>query len=232
MVKLIFLCRRRSDITHERYAELLLRGHVPLALVHHPAMRGYVVNLVVNAGGEAEELDSIGELFFDSLEDFRQRLYDSGEGRAAIERDVAGFLGGADAYAAQEIVQKRTRSEPALGTRSPGVKMIAPIRRREGMTHAQFVDHWLGTHVPLALRHHPGMCRYVTNVIEQKLSPTGTEWDGIAELHFATAEDLRRGLFDSKEGEQVIRADIERFIGGTYPYFVSEYVQRRPPQRP
>ena len=36
MVKLIFLCRRRPDITHERYVELLLKGHVPIALRHHP----------------------------------------------------------------------------------------------------------------------------------------------------------------------------------------------------
>ena len=38
-MKLIFLCRRRSDLTHDRYTELLLRGHVPIALRHHPTLR-------------------------------------------------------------------------------------------------------------------------------------------------------------------------------------------------
>src|SRR5206468_495613 len=46
MVKLVFLCRRRSDLTHERYVARLLEGHVPLALRHHPTLRRYVVNIV------------------------------------------------------------------------------------------------------------------------------------------------------------------------------------------
>jgi uncharacterized protein (TIGR02118 family) len=227
MVKLIFFCRRRPDISRERYAELLLGGHVPLALRHHPAMQAYVVNLVEGNPAEGEELDSIGELFFASLDDFRQRLYDSPAGRAVIEHDVAGFLGGADAYATSEHVQKSTRPEPPAGTRTPGVKMVCPLRRRDGLSHAAFVDHWLGTHVPLALEHHPGLSRYVTNVVDEKLSPGGADWDGVAELHFDSAEDLSRRLFASAAAERAIRADMEKFIGQTYPYFVGEYVQKR-----
>src|SRR5437879_7595304 len=93
MVKLLFLCRRRPDITHERYAELLLRGHVPLALRHHPALRRYVVNIVEDTRGPAPPLDSIGELWFDTLADYRERLYDSPEGAGIIARDDAGALG-------------------------------------------------------------------------------------------------------------------------------------------
>jgi uncharacterized protein (TIGR02118 family) len=227
MVKLIFFCRRRPDISHERYADLLLRAHVPLALRHHPAMRTYVVNLVEQTPAGAEELDSVGELCFETLADFHARLYDSPEGREIIERDVAGFMRSATAYATTEHVQKASGPEPVLGLRSPGVKMICPVRRREGMSHDDFVHHWLGKHVPLALAHHPGLCRYVTNVVDARLSPAGEEWDGIAELHFASAEELRRGLFDSPEGERIIRADIERFIARAFAYRVAEYVQKR-----
>src|SRR5439155_17365058 len=87
MVKLVFLCRRRPDITHERYAELLLRGHVPLALRHHPTLRRYVVNIVEDTRGPAPPLDSIGELWFDTLADYRERLYDSPAGAGIIARD-------------------------------------------------------------------------------------------------------------------------------------------------
>jgi uncharacterized protein (TIGR02118 family) len=225
MVKLIFLCRRRPEITREVYAERLLRGHVPLALEHHPTLRRYIVNIVEREGG-GEEIDSVGELTFDSLADFRERLYATAEGRAAIERDVAGFLAGADAYATTEHVQKSTRPSPPVGSRTPGIKMVCPVRRLAGLSHGEFVDHWLGRHVPLALEHHPGLCRYVTNVVDERLSPTGADWDGVAELHFASAEDLARGLFDSPEGEREIRRDMERFIGHTFPYFVAEYVQK------
>ena len=41
MRKLVFLCHRRPEITHETYVERLLAGHIPIALRHHPAMRRY-----------------------------------------------------------------------------------------------------------------------------------------------------------------------------------------------
>src|SRR5256885_5480644 len=94
MVKLVFLCRQRSDLTHERYVARLLEGHVPLALRHHPTLRRYVVNIVEGTRGPAPPLDSIGELWFDTLADYRERLYDSPAGAGLIARDVAGLLGG------------------------------------------------------------------------------------------------------------------------------------------
>lgn len=150
MVKLIFLCTRRPDITHERYAELLLDGHVPLALKHHPTLRRYTVNIVERAPDGEAALDSIGELSFDTLADFRERLYDSPEGEKIVHRDVAGFMGGAHAYATREVVQKSV-VDRRLGERAAGVKMFCPLRRRPDLSHDQFVDHWQSTHVPLAL---------------------------------------------------------------------------------
>src|SRR5947208_14353553 len=119
MVKLVFLCRRRPDITHERYAELLLRGHVPLALRHHPTLRRYVVNVVEGTRRPAPPLDSIGELWFDSLADYRERLYDGPEGERAITGDVARYLGGADAYATVEHVPRAPASSPPTRRRTP-----------------------------------------------------------------------------------------------------------------
>jgi len=227
MVKLVFLCRRRADLTHERYAELLLGGHVPLALRHHATMRKYVVNIVEKGRAGAEELDSIGELSFASLVDFRERLYDSDDGRRLVECDVAGFMGGAHAYVTTEYVQKAPTGAEPLGTRSPGVKIVGLVRRPAGMHHEAFVEHWLTRHVPLALVHHPGLHKYVTNVVDERLGDA-PEWDGIAELHFPSQEAMRTGFFDSAEGERIIREDMPRFIGQTWGYDVAEYVQKLP----
>lgn len=225
MIKLIFLCRRRGDIDHDAYVTRVLEGHVPLALRHHPTLRRYVVNVVEQAPAQAEALDSIGELSFDTLADFRERLYDSAEGERLIAADVAGFLGHADAYATTEHVQKAVCAR-RIGERAPGVKMVCPLRRRADLTHAEFVAHWLGHHVPLALAYHPHMVRYVTNVVDERVTPGSPEWDGFAEISFATADDARHRLFASPEGERLVRDDIARFIGLTYPYWVGEYVQR------
>ena len=225
MVKLIFLCRRRPDITHERYAELLLGGHVPIALRHHPTLRRYVVNIVEQGRPNEEELDSIGELWFDTLVDYRERLYDSPEGERIVQRDVAGFMGGAHAYATTEHVQKAVGTAP-VGGRTPGITMFCPLRRRPDLTHQQFVEHWLTTHVPLALEHHPHMVRYITNVVDQRLSNSGSEWDGFAEISFANPADVGERLFATPQGERIVRDDIARFIGHTFPYLVGSYVQR------
>ncbi len=228
MVKLVFLCRRRSDISLDTYADRLLTGHVPIALRHHPAMRKYVVNIVDRVPRGEEVLDSIGELSFASLDDFRERLYDSEEGRKIVERDVGGFMGGAHAYATTAHVQKMRPTSAPLGTRSPGIKLMCPIIRHPSMRHAEFVDHWLTRHVPLALQHHPGLIQYVTNVVDERLSPSGDPWDGFAELHFASEQSYRDGMFDSPAGERAIREDMARFIGRSAAYRVAEYVQKVP----
>ncbi len=225
MVKLIFFCRRRSDLTHTQYVERLLGSHVPIALRHHPRLRRYVVNIVEGRIGGGADYDSIGELSFDSLDDFEHHLYDTDAGRTAVERDVRTFMAAADAYVTAEHVQK-PGAAPVIGERSSGVKLICPIQRAGGMSHAQFVEHWLQQHVPLALVHHPGLSRYVTNVVDRRLSDGGEEWDGVAELHFATADDLEHRMYDSAAGERIIAADIDRFIGRRAAYRVAQYVHK------
>ena len=194
---------------------------MPIALRHHPTLRRYTVNIVERGPETEAALDSVGELSFDSLADFRERLYDSAEGERIVAGDVAGFMGGAQAYATTEVVQRSTAARPP-GQRTAGVKMICPLRRRPDLTHEQFVSHWQTVHVPLALTHHPHMTRYVTNIVDQRLSPDAPEWDGFAEITL----DPTQPLFGTPEGERIVRDDIARFIGHTFPYFVAEYVQR------
>src|SRR5262249_10909027 len=138
MVKLVFLCRRRPDISHEDYAERLLRGHVPIALAHHPTLRRYVVNIVEESCGSAPALDSIGELWFDSLADCRERLYAWAEGARLVARDVAGFLGGAHAYVAAEDPHASPPASVPAGVRSPGAKLVICVTRAPGLARDVF----------------------------------------------------------------------------------------------
>src|SRR6266403_818302 len=217
MVKLVFLCRRRPDLTHERYVELLLGGHVPLALRHHPTLRRYVVNIVEDTRGPAPPLDSIGELWFGTLADYRERLYDSPAG--------AGFIGSSAAYVTTEHVQRQPAVPPDLGRRAPGGKLFACLERVPGMTRAAFHAHWLERHVPLALRHH-ATTRYVTNVVDERLGRDGPAYDSFAELAFASAEEVRGRIYLSPAGQAEIEADIPRFIARVHAYLVAEYVER------
>jgi len=222
MVKLVFLCRRRPELTHAQYVDRLLGGHVPLALRHHPTLRRYVVNVVEDTRGPVPPLDSIGELWFDSLDDYRSRLYDSPTGERAIVADVASFLAAADAYLTVEHVQRAPDSQPT--GRTPGDKLFACLQRPAALTKDAFVGHWLTHHAPLALRPH-ATTRYVTNVVEQRLSRAGADYDGFAELVFPPGE-IGRGMYLSPEGQREIEADMPRFIGTVHAYVVSEHVAR------
>ena len=228
MLKMVFCCLRRPDISHDEYAEMVLRDHVPLALRHHPTMRQYVVNIVDHVPAGEPRYDSIAELWFDTMADYRQRLYDSADGERIIHQDVVRFMGGAHAYATTEHVHLDAGPPAPLSGRNPRVKLICPIRRRAGMTHAEFADYWLHRHRPLALRHHPGLVRYVANVVDEILSEDAPALDGIGELYFESPESLRDEMFDSPAGEDIIRRDIENFIDHTTGYLATEYVQKRP----
>jgi len=230
MTKLFFLCRRRAELTHEQYVERLIAGHVPLALAHHPTLRRYVVNVVEGTRGPAPPLDSIGTLWFDSLADYRERLYDSRIGERAIADDVARFLGSADAYATTEHVQRAPAEPPSLG-QTPGVKLVVALARAPGQTREDFLRHWLERHVPLALAHH-GMSSYVTSVVDERLGGDAPPYDGFAEIQFASAEDLERRLYLSAEGKAAIERDVSRFLGTIHAYYVAEHVARWVEHRP
>lgn len=119
----------------------------------------------------------------------------------------------ADLYRVTEKVEKeRLRNWPS-GVVSPGIKSIYLARRKDGMTHEAMARHWAETHAPLALKHHVGMWRYVRNTVEDTLTPVAEPWDGFAELHFRTSDDLINRMFDSDEGRAVILADIAKFSG-------------------
>ena len=227
MIKMIFFCRRRDTVTHDDYARMVLDDHVPLALRHHATMQRYTVNIVDRSPDGEREYDSIGELSFHTLADYEERLYDSAAGEKIIHADVARFMGSAEAYITTEHINKELDTPAPLGTRHEAVKMICPILRRDGMSHDEFVEHWLHRHKPLALRHHPGLIRYVANVVDGKLTEEAPDLDGIAELTFASMRSVKEEMFDSPDGEKVINDDIQKFIANTYAYVCSEYVQLR-----
>lgn len=233
----MFLVRRSVGVRpyelHRRY----LTEHVPLALVHHPRLRRYVVNLAdtpLDADGLGEfeggrpAVDAVGELFFDDIEDFTDpgRLYDSPEGETAILDNARSLGGTALGYRVAEHVHRDYRRDWELGQRSPGLKQVVLLRRADGMTHEQFVDHWLNRHAPLALEHHPGAWKYVANVVVGRVTETAPHVDGIAELHFRSFDDLREHRYDSEHGQRVIAGDVRHFVGATAGFYVSEYVQK------
>ena len=225
--KLFLLIRRAQHLAREEFSRRYLEEYGPLVLRHCPKLHRYVVNLTdpprEGGSGPDETFDAIEELWFDSLDDYtdRARLYDSAEGASAVEERVAGLIDSVVAYHVAERVQRDYQRTWNDGERSPGMKLVAPLRRAEGLSHEQFVDHWLNRHVALALKHVLGIGRYVTNVVVAPLAPGAPEFDGIVEVHY-----LEKRRFDSPEGEAIMAADTASFLRPPLRHRVGEYVLR------
>ena len=111
------------------------------------------------------------------------------------------------------------------------IKSVGLLTRKEGLTHEDFVKHWLEVHAPLA-HAVPEVRRYVqSHIVEERTRPdipsTDVEIDGIAELWYDDQEALARAAA-SPEMKR-LTDDGALFIGSIKSYIVEEK-QIIPPQ--
>lgn len=225
MEKLLFLCRRRTDIDHDTYAEHLLATHGPLALRHHPLLRRYVVHVVERGSADHPEIDSINELHYDRLEDFRLHNYDSPEGERIIREDLRRFLGTVYGYATREFVHRDEGPERAPGRRTPGLKWICAVRRHLDLDRDAFRNRWLEEQVPAILEHQPGLSRFTSDVVHEKLTGPGDDWDLFYEISFS-ARTLAEGFYGSEAGEAAVRRGFSELAHRRVTFAVTEHPQR------
>ena len=91
------------------------------------------------------------------------------------------------------------------------IKLVALLKRKDGLTLEEFSRYWLEKHAPLALKTLPGIKKYVQNHIVD-LSSEEPPFDGVAEIWFEDIEsyNLYYNTWIS-EGGKVIREDEARF---------------------
>jgi uncharacterized protein (TIGR02118 family) len=104
------------------------------------------------------------------------------------------------------------------------IKSLTLLTRKTGLTHEEFMRHWVEIHAPLA-RKVPGIRRYVqTHLLEERKRPdipsSDVEIDGIAELWYDDQESMRKALA-SPEGK-ALYADGALFIGRVKTYTTEE----------
>jgi len=106
------------------------------------------------------------------------------------------------------------------------IKSVSLLTRKPGMTHAQFVRHWVDVHAPLA-RGVPGLRRYVqSHIVEERMRPdipsSDVEVDGIAELWYDDRESMARA--HASPEAKALFADGALFIGRIKTFTVEEMV--------
>ncbi len=105
------------------------------------------------------------------------------------------------------------------------IKIISLLRRKDGMSHEQFVQHWAEVHGPL-LQQNPAVRRYVqSHIVSERPTPRGAiegEIDGIVELWFDDYEAFERSW--KSPINQLIIADSETFIGAMKSFIVEDKI--------
>ena len=106
------------------------------------------------------------------------------------------------------------------------IKSVGLLTRKEGLSHEDFVKHWLEVHAPLA-HAVPGVRRYIqSHIVEERTRPdipmTDLDIDGIAELWYDDREVMARA--HASPQAKALFADGALFIGRIKTYTVEENV--------
>ena len=119
-----------------------------------------------------------------------------------------------DGYAVTQDVPRDYERDWELGEVSPGVRQVTLLRPKPGLEYAEFLEHWHGTHGPLALEIHP-IWRYDRNVIDKALNADAAPIAGFVALHFRELEDAIETdrLYGGDEANvKRIQEDVASFI--------------------
>jgi len=106
------------------------------------------------------------------------------------------------------------------------IKSLSLLVRKDGMTHEQFMKHWVEVHAPLALKV-PGIRRYVqSHIVDVRRRPDipdlGAAVDGVAELWYDDAEAMARAVASPEM--KALQADGALFIGRIQSFVMHEHV--------
>jgi uncharacterized protein (TIGR02118 family) len=106
-VKQVAFTAPRADLTLEEFAARY-REHAPVAREHHPGVRRYVQNFVMEADSE-RTWAAVAELWFDDEQSYRESFYRDETCREVVAADVARFLdrGGTTSVIVVEVSARR-----------------------------------------------------------------------------------------------------------------------------
>jgi len=135
--------------------------------------------------------------------------------RATRRRTLIGLAGlAASAWAA----------DPTSGAFT--IKRASLLARKPGMSHEEFVKHWVEIHAPMA-RACPGIGRYTLTIINSSstrkdVAPFDIQVDGIAELWFKDKASF--DAYSSSPATKRLRDDGATFIGREIDFVAEEKI--------
>jgi uncharacterized protein (TIGR02118 family) len=93
------------------------------------------------------------------------------------------------------------------------VKILELMRRKDALTHEEFMQHWEEKHGPLVARVVPGITRYVQNHLISLDGGEEPPFDGVAEVWYDEQTSWQTLMdFYLSDAGKVLRDDEEKFM--------------------
>lgn len=203
MLKCCTLFRRKPGTTVDEYQAYWRTGHVPFIKAMTP-VRKYVQNHPFAVGGRAPAYDGLVELWVDDIA--RLKAMGASPEYAAVVEDEKNFVD-------RSTIELTLADEQVVldgAATADSVKQVILLKRKPGMTPAEFQDYWLNRHAPLVGRP-PGLIRYVQSHARLSGYRDGREppWDGIGTMLFASLEAMQQAR--TAPGQDAVKADAANF---------------------
>jgi hypothetical protein len=205
MQKSIGFQRRHPSLTPEQFGRRWLIGHKPLANRAHGFQR-YVCTLIEDRLGDTEDYDGIGEMWFESREAARDRLYLHPDSARLTGHDARHFLGEGRNFAVLPAVLKgppELERGPSPGVAADGFtiptaerKVFATITRPAGENAEAFAARARTAAAALAAQF-PGLTALTWNAVPPSRRDV-LGFDAVLEAFFSEAApaDLLPALRD------------------------------------
>lgn len=216
MIHIHYFITRKSGLEEEPFHRYWRETHAPI-VKRIPQLKGYVQSHRIPFATNNSTYDGEAEVWLDDL-DALHALRKSPEFLSGAFKDEPNFidLARADFLTARDHVI-------IDGPRQPGlVKGVWRMRRKPGISVAEFRRHWIEIHGVVASKI-PGVRRYVqSHVIDEAYSYAEPRWDGVAQLWwdspdaFAAALQSPQFQEDMRDGEEFIDPQLEFFLAQEY----------------
>jgi len=228
MIKFITMMKRKEGCRPEEFNQYWYEKHTPLARKVIPkemAPKKYVHDYAVAfAEGWVPAFDGIEWLCFDNVQGLiRWNDWFMSEEAEILHEDELRFVD--PATRVTMVVEEKVIIPERKGAGGEGVggkgtnvvlKLMAMLKRKEGMSPEQFGKHWYEDHGPMAARVIPDTVRirrYVQNHALRLKEDQEPCFDGLVEfcLEGMGSLDAWMAFYASEEGK-IIRDDEVRFI--------------------
>jgi uncharacterized protein (TIGR02118 family) len=213
-----FFMPRRADFTHQQFSQYYRREHIKAAGDQRiPALLRYIQSHRAQTPPSEADYSAVAEVWYENeaaLSEFCAS--------PQYQRFKADELNFVDVSRALNLT---TVDHVILdGERTRGmVKGMFMIKRKPGLTVADFRQHWLEVHAPIALSEMKVRRYLQCHTIDSVYNFCEPQWDGITHLWFDDAAAAQREMAVVAQSK-ALTEDAAKFIGSSTALFAVEHI--------